>query len=194
MEALGTPGRTVHAVLLDIRLNHDFGPDVMDAIQGILRAPVFLITVADVKWQYIADCLNAGAAGFEQKPFEYGLLAARLRAAIRMSEIQPPGEPCTSFSFAGWKMDLRRHTLTKPDGVAVKLGVDEWSILCEFLSAPQQVIERGHFHDVCKVKNELLNKKIQNLRMEIEPDLRKPSFIVTVHGVGYKFTPDVTVS
>ena len=183
------PGEEIDVVLLDIMLPDGHGAEVLKEICGRSNVPVIMITVADHDPTRTALCLNDGAAGFEQKPLNYSVLAARIRSVMRL--FGKGGQRVRHFRFAGWKLDTVRRKVTDPKGNGITLGTNEYDILCEFLLNPGVLIP--HRQLAGPLHNEaLLTKKISKLKRALGDDVDDPKFIMNVFGKGYQFVESVT--
>ena len=143
--------------------------------------------------------LELGADDYVVKPFNPRELLARIRAVMRRvsvsaddSEDAPP-----IYSFEGWSLDSAKRTLNAPDGALVPLGSSEFDLLLAFLERPQRVLNRDQLLDIAhgraaNVLDRSIDVQISRLRRRIEPNPAEPSFIKTVRGDGYIFTPAVT--
>ena len=180
--------KEIDVVLLDIMLPDGHGAEVLEKIGKRSNVPVIMITVADYDPTRTVTCLNAGAAGFEQKPLNYSVLAARIRAAVRLVK---GGKRVRHFRFADWRLDTVRHKLTDPQGVGITLGTNEYDILCEFLLNPGVLLPHEQLQGLLH-NPDLLKKKISKLKKALGDDAANPKFIMSVFGKGYQFVETVT--
>lgn len=95
--------------------------------------------------------------------------------------------------FADFVVDAAGHTLTGPDGEDVPLRRSEFALLLAFLRAPGRVLSRDHLLDIVARRDSApfdrsIDTLVYRLRRKIEPNPGVPRFILTVPGVGYKFT------
>lgn len=137
--------------------------------------------------------LNAGADDYVTKPFSMRELRARVQAILRRQESYAPtiqAQPRTLTSGAlSIDLDGRRVELA---GDAIELTAKEFDLLAHFARHPGRVFTRAELLDsVWGYHHEgyehTVNSHINRLRAKIERDPRKPSVILTVWGVGYKF-------
>jgi class 3 adenylate cyclase len=99
----------------------------------------------------------------------------------------------TSLSFQGFTLDLEAHTLIDPGGREVAMRRSEFALLRAFLAAPGRALNRDRLLDaVAGRRSEPFDRSIDvlvgRLRRKIEADPSAPRLIVTVPGVGYRFT------
>jgi class 3 adenylate cyclase len=97
------------------------------------------------------------------------------------------------FGFAGFTFDVAGHNLTGPDAVGISLRRSEFHLLLAFLRAPGRALSRDHLLDAIAGRQSAafdrsVDVLVGRLRRKIEADRKFPALIITVPGVGYKFT------
>lgn len=105
----------------------------------------------------------------------------------------PAPETFDYVQFADFVLDAAGHTLTGPDGQDVPLRRSEFALLLAFLRAPGRVLSRDYLLDVVARRDSApfdrsIDTLVYRLRRKIEPTPGSPRLILTVPGVGYKFT------
>ena len=95
--------------------------------------------------------------------------------------------------FAGFTLDVAGHSLTGPDAAGISLRRSEFHLLLAFLRAPGRVLSRDHLLDAVAGRQSAafdrsIDVLVGRLRRKIEADPKSPALIITVPGVGYKFT------
>jgi DNA-binding response OmpR family regulator len=97
--------------------------------------------------------------------------------------------------FGELMIDLARHTV-EVDGESVSLTAKEFKLLDVLSQSPGYVftrdmlVERAFGPDYEGLAR-TVDAHVMNLRRKLEPDAKKPIYILTVYGVGYKFADDV---
>jgi phosphate regulon transcriptional regulator PhoB len=136
--------------------------------------------------------LEIGADDYIAKPFHVRELIARVRAVLRRSEPPPEGGLPESFSFEGLEIDGASCRVTV-EGRPAALSSREFKLL-QFLSrhrgrvySRDQLLDRV-WGDEAFVEPRTVDVHISRLRAAIEPDRDNPRYILTVRGLGYKFT------
>ncbi len=123
----------------------------------------------------------------EEKMAEKAIAA--LADMIPLEAMQPPPSPV--LSFPGLEIRLHQHRVLK-DGAEISLTRLEYGALCYLAASPDRVFTQEQiFEAVWSMESESCQSSvtnvIYNLRKKIEPDSRKPTYIKTVLGIGYKF-------
>ena len=142
--------------------------------------------------------LEMGADDYLGKPFEMRELLARIRSVLRRtgaaqneSDIQ-----VVRVRFAGWQVSFTSREVTSPEGEAVPLTTAEFSLLTALVNNPNRILDRDRLldllgHGAAGPFDRSIDVLVSRLRRKIEPDPKQPSFIKTIRGAGYLFTPTV---
>jgi two-component system alkaline phosphatase synthesis response regulator PhoP len=133
--------------------------------------------------------LELGADDYVPKPFSPRELVARVRAVLRRAK--PSSTEHAVIDAGRLTVDPARHRVTL-NGEPVDLTPTEFTLLHTMAAAPGQVFTRGQLLDALGPDHAGLERTvdshIKNLRAKIERDSQEPELILTVFGVGYKFT------
>jgi two-component system, OmpR family, response regulator len=186
-------------VILDLRLGHEDGLDLLREIRSRSDIPV-IITTGDRRDEIDRVVgLELGADDYVTKPFSLRELLARVRAVLRRREVgrtAPPPEPGRGRNrFAGWLLDRRARRLSDPKGEVVVLTKGEYALLIAFLDAPQRPLTREYLLQATRVHEDVFDRSIDvqilRLRRKLEADPSAPRLIQTERGVGYVFAVPV---
>ena len=178
-------------VILDLNLPGMDGLEVARRIRqnDTRRTPILMLTArADETDQLLG--LELGADDYISKPFSPRIVVARVNALLRRSDaLKLPGQ---YLQVADLVIDQDAHALTR-SGESIELTPTEFSLLVTLASYPGRVFSRLQLLEAAQgVAYEgyerTIDAHIKNLRAKIEPDSRKPKYIETVFGVGYRFT------
>jgi DNA-binding response OmpR family regulator len=175
-------------VILDLSLPGMDGLDVARSIRRKGDTPILMATArVDEADQLVG--LELGADDYLTKPFSPRLAVARVRALLRRAGTVPA--PPAVLRLAGLEIDLEAHTLTRL-GEPVDLTPTEFSLLAALAAQPGRAFTRLQLLEAAQgVTYEgyerTVDAHIKNLRAKIEPDPKKPRFIETVFGIGYRF-------
>ena len=178
-------------VLLDLMLPDRDGWSItrdMRADKSLGHIPVIMLTARVEDTDKIVG-LELGADDYIAKPFNPREVVARVRAVLRRSAA--PTAPARVLALGDVRLDLERHGVTVR-GEAVDVTPTEFDLLRMLMEHPghvltrQDLIEKGLGYDYAGAER-TVDSHIKNLRKKIEPDPAHPTYIQTVHGVGYRF-------
>lgn len=177
-------------MVLDLMLPDQDGWDITRVVRSepaIARTPIIMLTARVEDADRIVG-LELGADDYVTKPFNPREVVARVRAVLRRSG--PTALPATILSVAALRLDVERH-LVSVAGQPVELTPTEYDLLRMLMEHPGQVltradlIEKGLGYDYAGLER-TVDSHIKNLRRKIEADPANPTYIQTVHGVGYR--------
>jgi len=177
-------------IVLDVMLPRMNGFDVCRAVrQRGVTTPILMLTARGQVVDKVVG-LKLGADDYLTKPFETIELIARLEALLRRQPPRPrPGSDI--YQFGRVVVDLRRAEVRR-DGQPVDLSAREFKLLRHFIEHPGATLSRDELlSDVWGYDEMPLTRTVDvhvaGLRQKIERNPKSPEFIVTVHGLGYKF-------
>jgi two-component system KDP operon response regulator KdpE len=173
-------------VILDLGLPDMDGVEVTRRLREWTTIPIIVVSVREREDDKIA-ALDAGADDYLTKPFSVGELLARIRVAVRRST-RPDNEPV--FQIGDLTVDLARRLVTVR-GEPVTLTPTEYDILRTLVQHAGKVLThrqllRAVWGTAYETETHILRVNVSNLRRKIEPDLARPTYIVTEPGVGYR--------
>ncbi len=176
-------------VVLDLGLPGRDGLDVARELRGSSSVPIVILTARGDETDRVVG-LELGADDYVVKPFSPRELVARVRAVLRRTRGAGAGWSET-LEAAGVEVDLVRHRVSV-DGRSVELTPTEFDLLATFVREPGRVFTRGQLldavHGVALESYErAIDAHVKNLRRKIEPTPGRPRYLLTVHGVGYRF-------
>ena len=175
-------------VILDLGLPGMDGLDVAREIRREGNTPIIMLTARSEEVDKLVG-LELGADDYVTKPFSPREVVARVRTVLRRA--QPAPTQAESITAGDVSLDPVRRTVQVSDR-AVELTPSEFELLSAFVRHPGQVFTRLQLLDLTQGEayegyERTIDQHIKNLRRKIEPDLSNPHYILTVHGVGYKF-------
>jgi two-component system alkaline phosphatase synthesis response regulator PhoP len=180
-------------VILDLNLPGMDGLDVARQIRRTesRRTPIIMLTARTEEVDQLLG-LELGADDYIPKPFSPRIVVARVRALLRRTE--PGGASLPKLQVADLEIDQDAHTLSQA-GKLIELTPTEFSLLVTLAAQPGRVFSRLQLLEAAQgVAYEgyerTIDAHIKNLRAKIEPDSRRPRYIETVFGVGYRFSRD----
>ncbi|MDK1374123.1 MULTISPECIES: response regulator [unclassified Sinorhizobium] len=191
-------GAAVDLIILDMKLAHEDGLELMRWLGSPPVAPIIIVTGHRRDEADRVVGLELGADDYVTKPFSLRELLARIRAILRRSEAagRHPRGKVRGYRFSGWELDMRTRRLTSSAGETLPLTAGEFNLLVAFLRSPQQVLSReqllaaSRLHDE-EVFDRSIDVQILRLRRKLEANPSEPKLIVTERGTGYLFTTPV---
>lgn len=178
-------------VILDLMLPDLTGEEICSRLRRTSRVPILMLT-AKVGEEDLLKGLAIGADDYLTKPFRLKELHARMEAILRRaSEDYVPLYRRMVFREGDLEIDLENHFIQK-SGREVNLTPNEFKILAALIKYPNKVFTRDElihtaFGDDFEGYDRSVDSHIKNLRQKIETDSKNPDYILTIHGVGYKF-------
>jgi DNA-binding response OmpR family regulator len=176
-------------VVLDLGLPGLDGLDVARALRRDGEVPIIMLTARTEESDKLVG-LELGADDYLTKPFSPKELVARVRAVLRGAEgLHSPTDVIRVGSDV--ELDVPRMD-ARFGGRRVDLTKTEFHLLSTMARQPGRVFTRAQLLDgVSGVAFEsyerAIDAHIKNLRKKVEPDPRKPRYLLTVFGVGYRF-------
>lgn len=175
-------------VILDLMLPGIDGLDVARVLRREGNTPIIMLTARVDDTDRIIG-LELGADDYVTKPFNPRELVARVRAVLRRSSGSAPApEMLRAGEIA---VDLAGHQVTLA-GRPVDLTPTEFDLLVVLLRNPGRAFTRLELLDrvqgyAYEGYERTVDAHIKNLRAKLGEDPRRPRYIQTVYGVGYKF-------
>lgn len=185
-------------VILDLMLPGMDGMDVCREMRNKkIYTPVLMLTAKTTELDRVLG-LEVGADDYLTKPFSIPELVARVNAILRRSEqyqSTPSTETIEKLQYGDLCVNPDNRTVLLGDNT-IELTAKEFDLLWHFASHPGRVYTRsqllssvwGYGHDGYE---HTVNSHINRLRAKIESDPAAPQYVITVWGVGYKFSSDL---
>ena len=176
-------------IVLDLGLPAIDGLEVTRALRKRSNVPIIMLT-ARVEESDKLTGLELGADDYLTKPFSPKELVARVRAVFRRTD---GGSRQSDVIGAGdVVLDIPRMQV-HIDKQLVDLTSTEFELLATMMRQPGRVFTRGQLLDAIRGEavesfERAVDAHVKNLRRKIEPDPRQPRYVLTVYGVGYKFS------
>jgi DNA-binding response OmpR family regulator len=184
----------ISLVVLDLMLPDISGEEVCLAMRRKSRVPIIMLTAKSDE-ENLIEGLSGGADDYITKPFSLKELAARAEAVLRRaSDDLLPLSVRNSFHGGDLTVDFERDSFTK-SGKQIYLTQSESRILATLIRHPGKVFTREELIDSAlgsefEGYDRAIDSHIKNLRQKIEDDPKHPIYVLTVHGLGYKFGAD----
>jgi len=180
---------TMHPVLiiLDLGLPDSDGLEVLKKLREWYQKPIIILSVRNSE-DDIIKALDNGANDYLTKPFRTGELLARIRVAIRQSQVLAD---VPSLNFGSLTIDLANHMARKNNEI-IKLTTTEFSLLALLAKNEGRVLTHQYIlKEVWGMgyveQTQYLRVFIAQLRKKVEDDPAKPRLLNTESGIGYRF-------
>lgn len=178
-------------VVLDLNLPGMDGLDVCRAIRRESDVPIIMLTARVEEMDRLIG-LELGADDYISKPFSPRELVARIKAVLRRvrGDLQHAG----TVRVADLEIDLEGYRVFR-GGEPVELSRTEFNLLAVFAQHPGQSFTRAQLlsrlHGVAyDGYDRSVDAHVKNLRRKLEEDPANPRYILTVFGIGYRFTDE----
>lgn len=187
----------IDLVLLDVMLPGTNGLDLCRELRQRSEVPIIFISAKGNETDRVVG-LELGADDYLAKPFSTRELIARVRAVLRRGRLdRRHGDGGHGLArFAGWTVNFPRRELLSPSGAVIDLTGAEFDLLSSFLENPQRVVARERLIELSRTRlgdssDRSVDVLVSRLRRKLShKDSSAP--IVTVRGIGYMFSAEVT--
>jgi DNA-binding response OmpR family regulator len=181
-------------VVLDLGLPDIDGLEVARSLRRESDTPIVMLTARDDEVDTIVG-LELGADDYLTKPFSPRELVARIRAVLRRSTRGAVREATDARITAGDVVIEPARRRVWVAGREVDLTASEFDLLLMIARQPGRIFTRGQLLDALRgvafeSYERAIDAHVKNLRRKIEPVPRQPRYVLTVHGVGYRFADD----
>ena len=184
-------GEPFDVIVLDVMLPGRDGFEVAKALRrhGI-QTPILMLTARTQVVDRVVG-LKLGADDYLTKPFETIELLARIEALLRRAPSGTSGVTLERYQFGDVAVNVRKAEVTS-NGRLLELSAKEFQLLRYFIEHRGATISRDELlHQVWGYANtpstRTVDVHVAWLRQKLEPNPRVPQYILTVHGLGYKF-------
>lgn len=190
-EAVALVQDKVDLVVLDYMLPQMDGLEVLRKIRKDPKTtslPVLMLTAKNEEIDAVLG-LEMGADDYIGKPFRVREFLARVKAALRRNVAKQ--EQDEVFRYEGLEINRANRTITK-NGIEIGLSLKEFELIALLSSKPGRVFSRELLlqriwgYDFVG-ETRTVDVHVRQLRKKIEDDDKKPKYILTVRGLGYKF-------
>jgi DNA-binding response OmpR family regulator len=179
-------------MVLDLGLPGRDGLDVAREIRRTSNVPIVMLTARGDEADRVAG-LELGADDYVVKPFSPKELVARVRALLRRTDAATD-TGAEVIRVADVEIDVPRMRVSV-SGRRVDVTPTEFQLLATLARRPGRVFTRGQLLDAIhglsiESYERAIDAHVKNLRRKIEPEPGRPRYLLTVRGVGYRFTDD----
>lgn len=176
-------------VVLDLNLPGMDGLDVSRAMRRESTIPIIMLTARAEETDRLIG-LELGADDYITKPFSPRELVLRVKAVLR--RVQGDNFTPGPIRLAGLEIDTSGHRVIR-SGEEIALSRLEFNLLTILARHPGQTFTRAQLldrlHGVASAGvDRSIDAHIKNLRRKLESNPADPRYVLTVYGIGYKFT------
>jgi two-component system OmpR family response regulator len=177
-------------IVLDLGLPQLDGLDVIRSIRTTSEVPIIILSARADETDRVVG-LELGADDYVVKPFGGRELVARVRALLRRVDAVVPDD----VHHAGpVTVDIPKMRVTI-DGEEIDLTPTEFHLVATMIAQPGRVFTRGQLLDALhgvsfESYERAIDAHVKNLRRKFGSSPGRPRYLLTVHGVGYKFADD----
>ena len=177
-------------VILDLMLPIMDGLEVCRLLRRESSLPILMLTAKAGEADKVLG-LETGADDYLTKPFSPREMVARVKAILRRSELRAVTDGKESYQKGPLRIDFATYEVLIADKT-VRLTLKEFDLLRFLVQNPNRVLTRDQLLDrvwggETFVTPRTVDVHIRRLRKAVEKNDRKPKWILTVRGVGYKF-------
>ncbi len=178
-------------VVLDLGLPGMDGLDVARELRRASTIPIVMLTARGEESDRIVG-LELGGDDYLVKPFSPKELVARVRAVLRRTSGGTVGAEV--LRAADVEVDLTKMRVRVGDR-PIDLTPTEFQLLATLVREPGRVFTRGQLLDALHgvtidSYERAIDAHVKNVRRKIEPEVGRPRYLLTVHGVGYRFADE----
>jgi two-component system alkaline phosphatase synthesis response regulator PhoP len=180
-------------IILDLGLPEMDGLDVTRSLRKDSLVPILMLTARSEETDKLVG-LELGADDYMTKPFSPKELVARVRAIFRRMESYRAADQEIVYA-ADLILDVPRMRVTANGRPVEPLTATEFELLTALARHPGRVFTRAQLLDAVhgvafESYERAIDAHIKNIRRKIERSIGEPHYILTVYGVGYKFTDE----
>jgi DNA-binding response OmpR family regulator len=185
-------------ILMDWMLPEISGIDVVRALhEDNVYTPVIMLTARHDELDKVA-ALEAGCDDYITKPFSIKELVARINAVMRRAASNITDEEGSErkISKGNLEIDFEKRAVTIR-GEEIQLTATEFNLLTLLIRQPGRVYSRKQLLDIVwdysfEGYENTVNTHVNRLRSKIEKNPNNPEYVLTVWGVGYKFSDEIS--
>jgi len=181
----------IDLLILDLMLPDISGIEICQEIRKKSRLPIIMLT-AKAEEEDVIKGFNIGADDYLVKPFSLAELNVRVMALLRRTEKEiKPLFLKNSYNDGDLVIDFEKDIILK-NMIEVKLTPKERNILYLLIKYPGKIFTRDELIEIAMGDefsgyDRAVDSHIKNLRQKIETDPKHPQYVITIHGIGYRF-------
>jgi two-component system KDP operon response regulator KdpE len=178
-------------IILDVMMPQTDGLEVCRRLREWSQIPIIMLSARGGEKDKV-KCLDLGADDYIVKPFGTSELIARIGAVLRRTRAADVSPAATAVTSGDLVINFARRQVVSA-GMEMKLTPTEYALLQELALNAGKVLTHKHllrkiWGPEYREEREYLHVFVRRLRSKLEPDPNNPRYILTVSGVGYRFT------
>ncbi|MFA6024786.1 MAG: response regulator transcription factor [Candidatus Gracilibacteria bacterium] len=182
-------------IVLDRMLPSMEGLEVLRAVRAVYEVPILILSAKGDEIEKVIG-LEVGADDYLSKPFSPKELVARVKALLRRSKVVAP--VAASLHYKDLSLDSSKMQVLK-NGQTLEFSALEFKLLHIFMKQVGHVFSRDQlmqelYDSQARVYDRTIDAHIKNLRKKLGDSSKKPIYIASVFGVGYKLLDDENLS
>jgi two-component system KDP operon response regulator KdpE len=180
-------------VVTDLSMPDTDGLQLCRNLRAISQLPIIVLSVRGEERTKV-QALDAGADDYVTKPFGMDELLARIRAALRRTQVAKQGDAASPVLEVGdFRLDLEKRSVAV-NGAEVHLTPKEYDLMLYLVGHPGKVLTHrtlltAIWGGESVEQTEYLRVFVGQLRKKIEPEPSTPRYILTEPWIGYRFDP-----
>ncbi len=177
-------------ILLDLMLPDGSGYEICKKTRLNSDVPVIFLTACDEEVNVVMG-LELGADDYISKPFKIRELLARIKANLR--RYSKDSNDSTVIKIGDLEINTKKAAVKKNNN-DINLTSMEYKLLLKLIQNPNTVLSRNQIiESLWDVSGEFVNDNtltvyMKRLRKKIEDDIQEPKYIITIRGLGYKWS------
>ena len=180
----------IDLAILDIMLPDIDGFQILKQIRQKYTFPVIMLTAKDDE-SALVNGIKVGADDYISKPFSPRIVVAKIEAVLRRAQGDELVSVPVVYRNGYLSIDFQTNQV-RVQGEEITLTPTEYKLLRTLAKAPGRIFTRDQLisfalGDDYAGYDRGIDTYIKTIRSKIEPDRKHPLFILTVHGIGYKF-------
>ena len=174
-------------IILDLMLPDISGEDVCEHIRTRSQVPIIMLTAKSSEENALKG-YSVGSDDYITKPFSPKQLVAKVNAMLRRIK----GNQYETLTFNNeLKIDIENKKIEYNDDEII-LTASEYKILSVLAKNPNRVFSREELMDYISDDNSfiydrIIDTHIKNIRAKLNQDIKNPTYIKTIRGMGYRF-------
>lgn len=174
-------------MILDLNLPNVDGLEICKAVRRDSNIPILMLTARVEETDRLIG-LELGADDYVIKPFSPREVVARVRTIFKRTSADPI--KVDVIEVGNLAIDLEKHTVNLA-GKPIDLTPTEFEILVTLARHPKRVFTRLQIMEQAQGNafegyERTIDAHIKNIRIKLEPNPKKPTYVQTVFGIGYK--------